>query len=167
MQTSTGTEEMRQMRSDLDSMHSQLSDLAQANHAELQVFVNRLKNWISFTPNSTLTDMAHQIHNHLEEQQQSIAETRDAFTQTAHRVGNHHVSIQTYHVTVETRQTQVDAVQTTAQGCQTGNFEQLWSEVRSTVCSKFTKTNLSASLGRGEEPTRYGRRRRPTSRLHR
>ncbi|CAF1066100.1 unnamed protein product [Adineta ricciae] len=122
------TDEMRQMRADLDSMSSQLAEKNESNQNELDLFIAKVQSWISLTPNSTLNEIANQIHNHFEEQNEKISQRTDSASQTPVAPENIHVAVETIRLTYDHHQTQTDPVQVAHQKIQTESFEQLLAE---------------------------------------
>ncbi|UJR33572.1 hypothetical protein I4U23_021010 [Adineta vaga] len=121
-------EEMCQIRADFDSINSQLVEITQTNQDELESFVSKLQTWIALTPTSTLTEVAHQIHNHFEEQQEKFSQRRDMATQTTVVSENVHIAVETNRLTFANHQTQIDRIEMIDQTSQTESFEQILAE---------------------------------------
>lgn len=109
---------------------SQFTELTQTNENELYLFRNKLQNWITLSPNSTLDEIAQQLTNQFEEQQQqNIRETTEIETQTIEPTEKVHVAIETIRLTYEDHQTQIDPIDMIDQQIQTETWQQLWSNV--------------------------------------
>jgi len=117
------------MRAELASISSQCTELIQANQNELASFSNKLQNWISISPNSTFDEIAHQLINHFEQQQQNIPQTTESQTQTIEQSVKVHIGIETIPLTYTNHQTQFDPIEMIDQQIQTESFQQLWSTV--------------------------------------
>jgi len=117
------------MRADLASISSQFTELIQANQNELTSFSNKLQNWISLSPNSTLDEIVQQLINHFEQQQQNIPQTTESQTQTIEQSEKVHIGIETIPLTYTNHQTQFDPIEMIDQQIQTESFQQLWSTV--------------------------------------
>ena len=125
----TETDEIRQMRADFASITSQFTELTQSNQNKLHSFSNKLQNWISLSPNSTFDEIAHQLNNHFEQQQQNIPQTTESGTQATHQSEKVDIAIETIPLTHTNHQTQIDPIDMIDQQIQTESFQQLWSTV--------------------------------------
>jgi len=125
----TETEEIRQIRSDLASITSQFAKLTQTNQNELNSFRNKLQNWISLSPNSTIDEIAEQLTNQFDQQQQNLPQTTENQTQTTEPSEKVHIAIETIPLIYKNHQTQIDPIDMIDQQIQTESFQQLWSTV--------------------------------------
>jgi len=125
----TETEEILQIRSDLALITSQFTELAQTNENELNSFRNKLQNWISLSLDSTLDEIAQQLTNQFEQQQQNLPQTIENQTQTIQPSEKVHIAVETIPLTYENHQTQIDPIDMIDQQIQTESFQQLWSTV--------------------------------------
>ncbi len=99
------------------------------NQTHLNSFRNKLQNWISLAPNSTLDEIALQLNNQYEQQQQNIPETSENETQTAEPSEKVHIATETTRLTYENHQTQIDPIDMIDQKIQTESLHQLLSIV--------------------------------------
>lgn len=105
---------------------------------ELNSLRQRLQNWISLSPDSTLDEIAHQLHLHFE--QQIPPQTTEIHTQTNQPVEQIDIAIGTIPLVQQHQHTQIDPIDKIDQQIQTESLLQLWS----LVChrNKFCLVNL-------------------------
>ena len=133
------TEEIRQMRSELASVTSQLAELTQSNEDNLNSFRNKLQNWISFSPDSTLDAIAEQLNTHFEEQ--LPPETTNNETQTLEPPEKVHTASETTPLTAVSHGTQIDPLDMIDQQIQTESLLHIWSMV-SFLPLKFSSISI-------------------------
>ncbi|CAF5041940.1 unnamed protein product, partial [Rotaria magnacalcarata] len=119
-------EEMEKFRADLTSITDQFNQLIQTNKSELDSFRDTLQNWISLPENSTLDDIAQQLKDQFEQNQQNVPHTTENQTQTIELKEQIHIAIETTPVIYENHQTQIDLVEMNDEETQTESFQQLW-----------------------------------------
>ncbi|CAF4240443.1 unnamed protein product, partial [Rotaria magnacalcarata] len=119
-------EEMEKFRADLTSITDQFNQLIQTNKSELDSFRDTLQNWISLPENSTLDDIAQQLKDQFEQNQQNVPHTTENQTQTIELTERIHIAIETTPVIYENHQTQIDLVEMNDEETQTESFQQLW-----------------------------------------
>ena len=137
------TDEMRQIRTDFDSMSSQLAEMNESNQNELDLFIAKVQSWIPLTPSSALNEIANQIHKHFEEQKEKMFQRTDSASQTPVAPENVHVAVETIRLTYGHHQTQTDPVQVAHQKIQTESFEQLLAEVSCFHSKKKKRSHIA------------------------
>lgn len=87
----------------------------------------RLQNWISLSPDSTLDEIAHQLHTHFE--QRIPPQTVEIQTQTNEPIEHIDIAIETIPLVQQHQHTQNDPIDMIDQQIQTESLLQLWSLV--------------------------------------
>jgi hypothetical protein len=123
-------------------MTSHLAELTETNQTELYAFRNKLQNWITLSPDSTLDQIAQQLNNQFEQQQQNIPQTTDNESQTNQPSEKIHIAIETTPLTYANHQTQIDPIDMIDQQIQTESLHELLSMVSDQNTRISTKTNL-------------------------
>ena len=126
-------EELDRTRTELSQLTVQVAEASQAHEVELKAFRDQLQNWLTFSDDSTLDEIAGQLNDHFIQQQQNIRQVADNQTQTIPPPETIHAATSTVPSIVEHRETQIESIEMIDEGMQTESLHQLWSSVSHSV----------------------------------